>query len=320
MSASASSVNVKRKASKSPVKLKKKGPFPRPKTPSPAYGKVQKFISLEQILQANPSWEPYFRNIQDKRIYNDSLRCAIEFFINKYKNHRHICKSHRIVYKIFYTPNAPKHRYSYFQRIELESRSKTRAALDIQDCFKNNPMLQLIFIPVIISHEGFNSSHQCLIIVNCVLKQIEFYDPMGVEAHHGNYRHHVLDETYHFFKQIPETSGFIFLNPYGNMLQIGLQGFESLSKAYDNIGLGGYCIAWSVFMTELRIQHPNLPVKDLYNMYTPIFKNVNHKIELTDIIINKKNRTEASQDLIDALRTFILEYTIYLEPRIKMYY
>jgi hypothetical protein len=296
-------------------KFKKKTPFPRQKTPSPEYTRIQREMPLEQRL-TDPTWRPYFLDPLEKKIYDQSLKRAIRFFIDKYKNHREICKSHTLIYKIFYKPGATRHTFQFFNRIEPDGFSVHRAEYKIKECF-HNPRLELIFVPVIISHEGFNSSHQCLVIINRVLQTIEFYDPMGVNAHDGNYERTVLNALYHFFKSIPETSGYMFINPYDIMLKIGLQGFESKSTAHDDIGLRGYCVAWSIFMTELRIQHPNLPAKELYKQYTPIFKNQQHGVELMDIIVQKKERTAASKELVDALRKFIIEYTIYLGPYLK---
>lgn len=304
-------------------KLKKKTPMTRSvqKTPSPAYTNIKKSreSTLEERL-TDPTWKPYFLDPWEKKIYDQSLNRAIQFFIDKYKSHREICKSHTLIYKIFYTPNAPRHTYRFFDRIEPDLFSVHRVIHSLIDCFQKNHRLQLIFVPVIISHEGFNSSHQCLVMINCVRKAIEVYDPMGVEAHDGNYKEEVIKMLYHLFKTtIPPTREYTFLNPYDTMLKIGLQGFESRSKAHDNIGLKGYCVAWSIFMTELRIQHPNLSAKELYKQYVPIFRNQQHGIELTDIIVQGKKREDASEELVDALRKFILEYTIYLGPYLKRY-
>jgi hypothetical protein len=284
------------------------------------------YVSLsERTKQQN--WKPYFSDILKKQMYDNSLNLAILYFIDKYKSSRKICtisknQNESWVVGIDYKD---KDRRNHIVRVDDNS-NKMNLAKRIIDCLLKIP--QLVLVPVILVHnigtkingkyiiqQPNASSHQCLMIINCVLQTLEFYDPNGVRIHDDLYGNHILDIMVTFLKKIQLLKHFTFVNPYFSSLWIGFQNIESQSLKH-NYGLKGYCVTWSIFYAELRIKYPDIPAKELYSYYIPMFRKSRNDFILDDIL-QRNPSAPAPEDL---LREFIIEYTIHLEKYIEPYF
>lgn len=125
----------------------------------------------------------------------------------------------------------------------------------IQSCI-DNKNVNLIFIPLGIYGKGewgVGWGHANFLIYNKKLKLLERFEPHGYTSTDSHYS--VIDKAvikYFFGLKIP-------IDEYNNNLfadkcYLGPQN-QQTPEAYEK---GGFCVAWTLFVLELRVSHPEL--------------------------------------------------------------
>ena len=122
---------------------------------------------------------------------------------------------------------------------------------------KENKKIQFYIIPITLNFpttfESNNSSgHANVIIIDTVNGIIEFFEPHGMYYTGNNVMYNTPLIIKTVISQIlPQNNQYIFENVYQSCPNFGIQKNDS------------YCLAWSLFYTELRILNPDKKSKDI---------------------------------------------------------
>lgn len=166
----------------------------------------------------------------------------------------------------------------------------------ILDCLKTPTKLVIIPLSYVrgkTTPTVMISGHKCLMIVNHVLKTIEFYDPNGARAHvkmFGEYDIHALKR---FIKSFPTLKGYTIYD-YTSLKYEGFQHYEAM---FTDIQTGdrGKCAFWASFIANLRAKYYYLtPEKLITQIYDKI---------------DEANRPEV-------FKKFILDYMTYMDRKL----
>jgi len=212
---------------------------------------LSKFISPTYQEPNVPFWSKY-KGIQ----YNKIGSMCFSYIINKYKNRYNGCLTEPLELLINdYSKDKEK--------IEINPHEGFQRSFS--KCVNNKS--DFIIIPYVVnakSNLGVSGGHQCLIIINTVLKCIEFFDPNGSDDHllvYGDNDYKTLSEYFLvYFK------GYDILPFYKSCPMFNFQAYESDSIKKE-LDLKGYCVIWSWFLADLRLENLDRPAVDIQNEY-----------------------------------------------------
>lgn len=257
---------------------------PSPRTPKISGKRISPFIS--------PSYQeprtPFFKKYQGIA-YNKIGDICYSYIVNKYRN-RHNSVVTKSLELLLGSKKVEKVRPTYGFIQSYYNAIKSRS--------------DIILIPYAIfeyarytsyeAHEG--TGHQCLIIINNILKTIEFFDPNGYTYHLEAYGSLDYDKLSYWLK--PNFKGYKILNFEASCPKLGFQYYES-DFPYSERDLQGYCVIWSWFIADLRLNHININFQDIQNQY------------INDL---KKRYGER---LSEYLRKFIVKYANYVYSKVR---
>lgn len=256
---------------------------PTPKsTPRSSDTKLSPYISPTYQQPSTPSFIKY-----QGIVYNKIGEICYSYIVNKYRD-RHECRATKALY-LFVSPKEVKRVRPTF--------NFTRSFYDAV-----NSTAKIILIPynlykVIgdkILEEG---GHHCLLIVNRYLNTIEFFDPNGYGSHFFEYGNKDYDILSEWIK--PNFKNYKIYNFDSTSPSEGFQYYESLYPKESEKDIGGYCIMWSWFIADLRLNHVDTDFKHIQTEY---IRELEQKYE---------------DRLPEYLRKFIIRYADYVISKIK---
>lgn len=138
------------------------------------------------------------------------------------------------------------------------------------------------------------SGHKCLLVINNVLKTIEFYDPNGSQAHDKMFGGFDKKPLERFVKSFPSIRNYTIYG-YDFMNYHGFQYYEGMfpKKLLDE---RAKCAAWVAFIAKVRSKYYHL---------------------LPDQLINQIYNKIDEERRPEIFRSFILDYLTYMENKLK---
>jgi hypothetical protein len=190
------------------------------------------------------------------------------YLFNKYKTNCLITQAHEELVpeiKIFINPDKPN----------INDGTLKYLSKELVKCISINKPIIIIPLSLKMNIMGETTGHANLLIYRNNTREIEHFEPHGSEFSGHNYD----------IVNVPLNKDLDFLVENINieldkkrLLPIklvkahevcphlyGLQGHESLSQLPKlPIESGGYCVAWSMFFTEMCLKNPEIPSKQIY--------------------------------------------------------
>jgi hypothetical protein len=199
-------------------------------------------------------------------------------------------------------------KYEPYEKKEIEDQLITLADV-LVNCIKKDA--KIIIIPVqLVFTDG---CHANVLIYRKNLNQIEHFEPHGknYSTHDDNTNKIILGWMKFFVSRINAelfTSKMQQIKliestdvcPYINGLQ-NLEGWSNIPLV-KGVEPGGYCVAWSMFFTELCLKNPNIPSLELMNY---IFNTLLYMSEM---------------EKRDYLRSVIRGYSVFINEKITKYF
>ena len=241
---------------------------------------LSKFISPSFRLPSTPFWSKYELPYQ----YNQTIDICFSYFVNKYKNKVKTCVTEGIDVII-----EENHK-------EITVNPYVGFHKSLRKCIRNKS--EFVIIPLAISYfDSFGdvSGHKCLVIVNNILKTVEYFDPNGAQYHidkYDNKDYHALNNFLVDFKDYKKLSFDV------SCPRFGFQAYESLAEKGEK-DLRGYCAIWAWFITDLRLKYP---------YYEPMIIQEKYM----DYIFEKYGDNTKNY-----LRNFIVRYANYIYSKVK---
>jgi hypothetical protein len=135
---------------------------------------------------------------------------------------------------------------------------------EIPEFFKNllnNCKTEFVVIPIAFTTESLipNIGHANVLIYNRNKNIIEHYEPYGSNAFTNDH-----DDYYKKLKKIFNEINIVYCNPANTCPLVGPQKRENLCpNIVFNVKTLGFCLIWSMWLAELRINNPNVNSKQL---------------------------------------------------------
>lgn len=135
---------------------------------------------------------------------------------------------------------------------------------EIPEFFKNllnNCKTEFVVIPIAFTTESLMPmlGHANILIYNRKKNIIEHYEPYGANAFTNDH-----NDYYKKLKKIFNEINIVYCNPANTCPLIGPQKRENLCpNIVFNVKTVGFCLIWSMWLAELRINNPNVNSKQL---------------------------------------------------------
>jgi hypothetical protein len=234
----------------------------------------------ENLNKETGTWTKKFINIDKDKIIRwiGSSEIRDLFFIyllNKYKSNcllTHVDSHENIIGLEIYT-NTPT--ISDYEENIFENISDS-----LVDCI-NRDDVDIIIIPLSAKDYVQQFSHANILIYRKEQNTIEHFEPNG-NAMPYSFAHILEQKLMHFISVVSTKAGteIKFESASKVCPREGLQAIESSIKntILDNgeSESKGYCMAWSMFFTELCLRNPSIPSKVLLES---VFKSLKHRID-----------------------------------------
>lgn len=232
------------------------------------------------------------------------------FYIYLFKKYKHHCFINNENTFLTITINPEILSISTQIKIELYKYIKM-----ISDCIKNKK--KIIIIPLlllIINKNKTMSIHANVMIYRKSTNQIEHFEPYGknfkgvedIDLINNLIKMHLQYIVNAINEKIKSTITFIHSSEVCLLTDFGFQAFEeesSIEKILD-IESSGYCVAWSMFFTELCLKNPKYSSREI--------------IEMVDDQIIKKFEDAGSRN--DYLRKLIRGYANVINEKLLKYF
>ena len=199
-------------------------------------------------------------------------------------------------------------KYEPYEKKEIEDQLITLADV-LVNCIKKDTKIIIIPVQLVFS----NGCHANVLIYRKNLNQIEHFEPHGknYSSYDDNTNKIILGWMKFFVSRINAelfTSKMRQIKliestdvcPYINGLQ-NLEGWSNIPLV-KGVEPGGYCVAWSMFFTELCLKNPNIPSLELMNY---IFNTLLYMSEM---------------EKRDYLRSVIRGYSVFINEKITKYF
>jgi len=136
------------------------------------------------------------------------------------------------------------------------------------DVLKTNPRFapaikkcqsRFFVIPLALSYGASSDGHFNSLLIDRQAKTIERFEPHGYKSS-WYHNHKLLDQKLAaVFKKIVPT--YQYISPRQYITRIGFQGYDAVSKYSDITQFidMGFCVVWSFWYLDLRIQNPDIP-------------------------------------------------------------
>jgi len=224
------------------------------------------------------------------------------YLFNKYKTNCLITQKDKNLVpqiKIMINPDKPN----------INNETLNNLSEELIKCISINKPIIIIPLSLKMNIMGDTSGHANLLIYRNNTREIEHFEPHGFEFSGSNYDivNDILNEDLGYLVKNMN----IELDKKG-LLPIklvkarelcphfyGLQGRESLSQLSKlPIESGGYCVAWSMFFTEMCLKNPEIPSKQIY-----------------EAMLNETGKHD-----IDYLKKVIRGYTCFINNKMAKYF
>lgn len=222
-------------------------------------GKKYKGYFLKQIKESN--WQPFWQVSADST-HNLSFY-GFNLLAKKYSNTIRT----KVLYKFPVTLG--------YYRIKVWDQYKLRVPRGFTNELRNAlsskrvDMLLCPFDMYGIYQEGvfhLDLRHATVLIINKILKTVEFYDPMYSTEEHDQDTDHIHEVILQYMSEVPELSEYTFVS-LTTMGHDGFQYLEELSSEFEEYSVGGLCFIWSLFYAELRLKYFNWSPDVLLDSY-----------------------------------------------------
>jgi hypothetical protein len=233
------------------------------------YG-IYKGVQYQQIVTKPKTISNLFNNKEEaiefafnptlKTSWNGDVGLGILFFreylVKKYKN---VCTTEKPILSLRFEVNFTN--LTVFKVVDKNIVVETISIDDIPiflknlfDICKNN---NFFVLPFTFATSSFNPmGHANILIYNKNKNIVEHYEPYGGSQFDDKY-YNRLDQI---FKQI----NIIYCNPTTTCPRLGPQINEnSCPNLFFNIKTPGFCVIWSLWLADLRINNPNVNSKTL---------------------------------------------------------
>lgn len=173
--------------------------------------------------------------------------------------------------------------YSQNQIEQLQFRIKDLAKV-LVNCIKT-PDTNIIVIPVSLWLIDTDGGHANVLIYRKKLNQLEHFEPHGsIFLKNNQEKKIVYSWILYFCECVNQELSIDGINQDINLIRSedvcpyidGLQNLESSSKLFSYTNEpNGYCLAWSMFFTELCLKNPEIPSSNLMKYIFNILSNMN---------------------------------------------
>ena len=238
-------------------------------------------------------------SLDNSWLYYDFAESIIDFIVNK-KN-----VNVKVLNLLYST-------YKKEQKIFLDAQDKTDIILNLNKDYTERNLPEIYVIKLFwdsfteIKQKELTSSHSQLLIINNIHQTIEFYDPQystnelfnilneALKKEIYNLRINWLNQNYEW-KSLEQTCP-----------NVHFQEFEVLNILPEPFRAEGFCLMWSAFIAELRIQYAEYSANTMKRIQNKLINKMKGDI---DFQTNKK---------INPFAKFIYEYTLYWAKKKKI--
>jgi ankyrin repeat protein len=129
-----------------------------------------------------------------------------------------------------------------------------------------NCTTRFFVIPLALNYGRSNEGHFNSILIDYKLKTIERFEPHGYKSSWYHNQKLMDKKLSSILKKLLPTFKYIYPHEFIN--RIGFQGFDSTSKTYDITQFIdiGYCVVWSFWYINLRLDNPDIPRNKLIEL------------------------------------------------------
>ena len=238
-------------------------------------------------------------------IYYDFADSLIDFIVSK----KHInAKVFHLHYDFYYDDNI----------INIDYRDTGKLISQMRMDYNNNTIPEIYIIQLRWIHYNNYSekklrfAHAQLFIINNIHHTFELYDPQFVQRENDDYYKPVFKKMNEFIVkeinlfEVDWLKGYKWYSFEETCPPANFQDFESKPFLPEPFRAEGFCLLWSVFLAELRIQYAEYSAKTMKRIQDKLIKKLSTDI---DFRTNKK---------INPFAKFMYEYTLYWAKKKKI--